>query len=111
MKSVVEIDCHLITDWESFHDVFMKNMGFPDFYGSNLNAWIDCMSSLADPEEGMTKVHCSKGSVVTLNLRNISNLKKHTPEIYDALIECTAFVNYRLIEVGGSAVLALAYEL
>ena len=110
MEGVIEIDCYLVTDWESFHDVFMENMGFPEFYGRNLNAWIDCMSSLADPEEAMTKVRCSKGSVVTLNLKNIGNLKENTPEIYDALIESTAFVNYRLIEVGEPAVLALAYE-
>ena len=111
MEGVIEIDCSLITDWESFHDVFMENMGFPDFYGRNLNAWIDCMSSLADPEEGLTKVHCSKGEVVTLNLKNASSLKKHTPEIYEALSECSAFVNYRQLEVGEPAVLALAYDL
>ena len=44
--AVLEVDCRQITDWDSFHDVFARACGFPDFYGRNLNAWIDCMTYL-----------------------------------------------------------------
>jgi hypothetical protein len=111
MEYIVEIDCEKIVNWESFHDEFFLKMGFPDFYGRNMNAWIDCMSSLSDPEDGMTTIHCSKGGVVTLALLNALQLKNNYPEIYEAIIECSAFVNYRLIKVGEPSVLALAYDI
>lgn len=111
MENIVAIDCQEIKDWESFHNVFSSTFGFPDFYGRNMDAWIDCMSSLSDPDEGMTKVCCKKGHVVTLDLKNIKDLKERDPEIYDSIIECVAFVNYRLIENGEAPVLALSYEI
>ncbi len=48
--AVVRLDCDRITDWESFHSLFAEVFGFPDFYGRNMNAWIDCMSYLDDSE-------------------------------------------------------------
>lgn len=110
MENIVEIDCSEIRDWESFHNVFSRSLGFPNFYGRNMDAWIDCMSSLSAPEDGMSKITCAKGAVVTLNLKSMKSLKQRCPEIHEALIECTAFVNYRLIEVGLPPVLALAYK-
>lgn len=110
MENIVEIDCSQISDRDSFHDLFSEKFGFPDFYGRNMDAWIDCMSSLSDPEDGMTKIHCTNGSVVTLYLRNMSVLKDNCPDIYAAILECSAFVNFRLIEVGEPPVLALAFE-
>ena len=74
-----------------------------------MNAWIDCMSSLADPDDGMTQIHCEKGKVITIELDNIQKFRSRCPEQYDAIIECTAFVNWRLIEAGQSPVLALSF--
>ena len=34
--------------------------------GTNMNAWIDRPISLDAPEDGMSKVHCEPGSLVTL---------------------------------------------
>ena len=48
--TVVRLDCDRITDWDSFHAVFAEVFGFPNFYGRNMNAWIDCMTYLDDPE-------------------------------------------------------------
>lgn len=50
-NTVIQIDTHLIKDWKSFHDVFSETFGFPKFYGRNIDAWNDCMSSLDAPEE------------------------------------------------------------
>lgn len=105
----VLIDTSKIKDWDSFHDVFVDSFGFPDFYGRNMNAWIDCMSSLDCPDDGMTSVHCSPGSVVTLELSDATDFASRCPELYEALVECSAFVNYRLVESGASPVLALSY--
>jgi len=51
---VVEIPTQKIENAESFHEVFAEVLGFPDFYGRNVDAWIDCMSSGDDPTSGMT---------------------------------------------------------
>ena len=109
MTKNVQIDASNIKDWDSFHDLFAEVFGFPDFYGRNMDAWNDCMTYLAVPEEGMTSVHVAPGDVIVLCISGVSDLKKRSPEIYDALIECSAFVNWRRIEKGEPAVLALSF--
>lgn len=111
LVSVVTVDCEGITDWESFHDVFAEAFGFPRFYGRNMNAWIDCMTSLDEPDHGLTAMHCAKGSVLTLKLENVESFRVRCPEIYDALIEDAAFVNWRRNEVGEPSVMALSFHL
>lgn len=39
----IKINSSDISDWDSFHNVFSKAFDFPDYYGRNMNAWIDCM--------------------------------------------------------------------
>ena len=84
-------------------------MGFPDFYGKNMNAWIDCMTSLDDPADGMTSIHAPQGGVLVLELSDATDLARRCPEIYDAIIECSSFVNHRKLAVGEPAVLALSF--
>jgi Barstar (barnase inhibitor) len=108
--TVVCIDCSRIRDWNSFHHEFAAAFGFPDFYGRNLNAWIDCMTYLDDPESGMTTIHTGKGHVVTLQLENTASFREQHPELYAAIIECSAFVNWRRLEVGDPSVLAISFR-
>ena len=105
----VKIDCNQIHDWDSFHDVFAEKFGFPDFYGRNMDAWIDCMSYLDDPESGMTKITCSKRDYIIIELENIQNFQKIYPEIYEAIIECSAFVNLRSLEANEHPLLMLSF--
>ena len=107
--SLTKIDCGNIKDWESFHDEFNRVFGFPHFYGRNMDAWIDGMSSLSEPDEELTQIHCEKGSVITIELKNVREFKSRCPEQYDAVTECTAFVNWRLIESGRQPVLSLSF--
>ena len=110
MHTVVEIDTSKIKDWESFHDVFSAAMGFPDFYGRNMDAWIDCMTSLDVPSDGMSKIHAPEGGVLVLALSDMGGLAQRCPKIYEALVECSAFVNYRRMEGGEEPpVLALSF--
>ena len=103
----ITIDTQRITDWDSFHSIFAEVFGFPDFYGRNMDAWIDCMTSLDVPEDGMTQVHVAPGDVVALHLHEIGSFAARCPEIYAAVIECSAFVNYRREDDG--PVLALCF--
>jgi len=109
VRETVSIDGAAIVDWATFHHVFAAALGFPASYGRNMDAWIDCMSYLGDIEEGMTQVHAPAGGVVTLVLGNARSFKARCPEQWAAMIECSAFVNWRLLERGKPAVLALAF--
>ena len=109
MHTVVKIDTGKIHDWDSFHNVFKESMGFPDFYGRNMDAWIDCMTFLDVPEDGMTSVHVPRDGILVLSLSDASGLASRCPEIYEAILECSAFVNHRRLEAGEAPVLALSF--
>ena len=106
----VDIDTAPIIDWASFHRVFAEAFGFPDFYGGNMDAWIDCLSALDVPEEGMTTVHAPEGGVVVLELSNTRDFSMRCAEIYLALIEGAALVNHRRLEMALPPVLCLSFQ-
>jgi hypothetical protein len=92
---LVRINARRIVDWDTFHNVFAEAFGFPDFYGRNMNAWIDCMSYPDEPEDSMTTVHGGPSDPVVLHVDDIDSL---SPVIYAALVECAGFVNFRNIK-------------
>jgi hypothetical protein len=105
--TVVTIPTSRITDWDSFHSVFHAAFGFPAFYGRNMNAWIDCMTYLDDSSSGMARVCVDPGQLVALRIDDAPDFQRRCPEQCQALIECTAFVNYRRIDQGGQPILTL----
>jgi len=105
----VTLDCGKISDWQSFHQEFAHAFGFPDFYGKNMNAWIDCLTYIDDPEARMTTIHCNPGSVMVIELLNVKPFKQRCPDQYDAIIEDAAFVNRRRLKVEHPAVLAISF--
>lgn len=109
MTKNVPIAASRITDWHLFHDTFAETFGFPSFYGRNMDAWNDCMACPDDSDAGMSSIHVAPGDVVVLCVSAVTDFRKRCPEIDDALIECSAFVNYRRIERDAPAVLALSF--
>lgn len=107
--AVVKLDARRITGWDTFHDVFAEAFGFPDFYGRNMDAWIDCMTYLDDPAAGMSSVHAVPGGVVVIELEHVSEFMIRCPDQYTAVVECAAFVNWRRIQTGYDPVLALSF--
>jgi RNAse (barnase) inhibitor barstar len=107
--AVLKVDCRHITDWDSFHDVFARALGFPDFYGRNMSAWIDCMTYLDDPEDAMTTVHVQPGEILTIHLEHSATFRN---DILEALVDCVEFVNFRRINHTSPepAILALRFE-
>jgi hypothetical protein len=81
---IVRIDAREISDFATFHTVFARTFAFPDFYGRNMDAWIDCMSNLDDSETGMTKVHGTPSDPVVLQIANIDDLPH---SVYQALVD------------------------
>ena len=106
---IVKIPVSEIRDWESFHTVFAKTLGFPSFYGRNMNAWVDCMDSIDCREDGMTSVHASEGGMLVMDLGICTDFAQRCPEQYEAILDSTGFVNHRRIDVGEKPVLALSF--
>ena len=109
LVSLARIDCANIKDWDSFHDEFNRVFEFPDFYGRNMDAWIDCMTSIDTPDDGLSGIHCERGGFLTIELDNVNTLNGDRSEYFEAITDCTAFVNWRRIENGGKPVLSLSY--
>jgi hypothetical protein len=107
---VVDVRVSEINDWESFHDTFAATLGFPEFYGRNMDAWIDCLTHCDGPDAGMTAVHARDGDVLTLQLDAGRAFAKRCPEQYKALIECAAFVNWRRVDIGERPILTLSFR-
>lgn len=110
IMKIIDIDTTKIIDRQSFHAYFKDTFGFPDFYGNNMDAWIDCMTYLDEPNSGMTsKVFVEKNNAVVINLLNVADFIKRVPTLYNGLVECSAFVNYRRIEIGDNPVIFLSF--
>ena|ERR1022692_1315335 len=105
----VNIDCAKIVDWPSFHSTFKEALGFPDFYGNNMSAWVDCMTCLDDPDAEMSRIHAPPKGVVVLELHNVKSFRSRCSEQYDAIVECSAFVNWLLLEKRDPPVLVLSF--
>jgi RNAse (barnase) inhibitor barstar len=104
---IIDVPMARIADWDTFHATFAEALGFPDFYGRNMAAWVDCLTY---EDDGMNAFPVEPGDVLTLQLTNCKDFRKRCPEIYDALIDSAAFVNWRRIEMGDRPILALSYH-
>jgi hypothetical protein len=106
---VVRIPVREITDWDTFHSVFAEALGFPDWYGRNMDAWIDCVGA-ADTGDGLIEVIAQPGDVLTLHIDGVDDFALRCPEQLDAIVECSAFVNWRRIEQGERPIIALSFH-
>ncbi|NNE00267.1 MAG: barnase inhibitor [Pirellulaceae bacterium] len=93
---VIKIETDVIANWDSFHDFFVRSFNFPDYYGRNMNAWIDCISDHTAP--------------FVLQLDNAASFRARCPEQYAAIVECSSFVNWRNVESGFEPLIYLAFS-
>lgn len=106
--ATVRMETEPVTDWQSFHENCREVFGFPDFYGMNMNAWIDCMSYL-DEDAAMTRFSLCPGEKLHIEITGTESFNSRLPEIFDSLVECTAFANQRYIADGKEPVLSLIF--
>jgi len=107
---IIRVETAEIYDWTSFHRVFAHALGFPAFYGGNMNAMIDCLGYMDDPSAGMTTVHVRSGDTLTIDLGSIASLKSICPEQFVAVQDACGFVNWRRVRGEMSAIVALSYS-
>lgn len=94
----IQTDGKLLADWGLFHDFFENTFCFPGYYGRNMNAWNDCMSD-----------YCYENGLVSLHINNASELKALNSEAFNALVECSAFINWRSTKEGGDPLVVLSF--
>jgi len=92
---VYRIQGNKIKNWKTFHSEFKKQMNFPDYYEENMDAWIDCVDELSDEP---TLIEITQGHL----------LKEQAPELLEAILECSAFVNFRKVEQGEQPTLMIS---
>jgi hypothetical protein len=97
-----------IHDEHSFHIECQRALGFPGFYGENMNAWIDCMSSLRSGD-GMVSVQLGSGELLELEIPDVEALRQRAPDIVDELVNCTAIVNKRFEAWGQAPAITLLF--
>ena len=103
-----EIDGADITSWEAFHTVSAKTLGFPNFYGRNMDAWIDCLTYLYEGD-GMSRFKLDQGEALTIRVSNARVWRQQAPETLDAFVDCTAFVNQRYVTTGRAPPVRLVF--
>lgn len=96
----IKVDFSKIKNWETFHEVFSEIMGFPDFYGKNNNAWIDCMSYIDDKEAGMSKIIVEPGESLDIVVLGTEKAIEMASEVFLGFMEIVSDVNQRFIESG-----------
>jgi hypothetical protein len=96
MKIPLKLDLTETSDLSDMHHRLAKVFGFPEFYGKNYPALVDCLSSLRYPEDGMTSVALASDSeVIELQVRGLASCNKDILSIFLSAIETA---NDRLIQ-------------
>ena len=86
-----------VRNWETFQSEFKREMNFPYYYGENINTWIDRVDELTNKP-------------TILQIDNEKYLKENEPELFNAILECGAFINYRKLKVGEKPNLIIATD-
>jgi hypothetical protein len=102
----VTLETREICDFASFHACCAKVFGFPNFYGANMNAWMDCLSYLPDGD-GMSSFRLSQNEHLFVHVPEFEAFSKRVPEVSNALLECTAAVNRRYVKANDAPRLVL----
>jgi RNAse (barnase) inhibitor barstar len=102
---IISIDCSKIKCWETFHELFSETLGFPDYYGRNLNALIDCLDD-SEQSTALAKIACNE--VFCLFLNEVKILKQHHLDMFIAILDCVMFVNWRAVQAGRAPKIMLA---
>jgi RNAse (barnase) inhibitor barstar len=105
----VRLDGREIIDWNAFHDACKRTFGFPEFYGRNMDAWIDCLSGLRD-DDGMSSFVLGPDEVLQIEVLHSDTLRARAPAILSALEDCTEHVNELCAEQGEKPVLNLVFR-
>lgn len=105
----IRLETTKIVDRSSFHEAFKELLGFPEWYGANMNAWIDCMSDLEDTKSSITQFKLRPGQTLIIEIVDTESFAKRIPDVFADFVVCTAAVNRRYLRWTGEPVVTLAF--
>jgi len=106
----VRLQTEHICDWPTFHQQFKEQFGFPDYYGSTMDAWVECMSHLTTPDSGRTSLVLDNGELLAIEIAGSESFYSRCGEQLAALVEYSAEVNRRYIESGNTSAIAFLFR-
>jgi hypothetical protein len=102
----VRLDAKQMGDWPAFHAECKRAFGFPDYYGNNLDAWVDCLSYLRD-DDGMTRFRLGPDETLRIDIVNAAALPA---DIAEELRFCVEAINDRYADYGEKPALELVFS-
>jgi len=109
---VITIESSDLVDSARFHSALARAFGFPDFYGNNVSALVDCLGDLDNPSTEMTKIHLLPGQTMVIRVTHLEDCDDRMDQIRPQLTQlndAVAFVNLRRLDEKRPPLLALAY--
>lgn len=73
-----------------------EKLGFPEFFGMNWDALIDCVSYMRQPEAAMSEVLLDEDEVLIINCKKLLQANFDTKEFLD-VVQC---INDRALSCG-----------
>ncbi|HEK0623177.1 TPA: barstar family protein [Proteus mirabilis] len=92
IEKSITLNFSSIKSIEELYDELALLFGFPDFFGKNADAVIDCMFGIRYPDEGMTKINVSGDGCLVLNMKNFYGAD---PKVKETIVAIVEFVNYK----------------
>lgn len=99
------IDFQSVSNRDLFHDFFKDTFGFPDFYGRNMHAWIDCMRSIRSPEDGLSKIHIGKDELLFFRFMNFFQFCRSETELAINIFSSIGVVNKHAVSNGDNPII------
>ncbi|MCI0570066.1 MAG: barstar family protein [Myxococcaceae bacterium] len=96
---VRRFDCALWTDEPAMHQALAQALGFPDYYGRNLNALNDCL-----PDVCGTESEC-----LALRFEHFDSFVRRHPDVAHAVLDVIETASRRCL-LWGARLLALAHS-
>jgi len=95
----VQIDTTKIIGRSTFHEHCRDVFGFPDFYGENMDAWIDCLSYLTE-SDNLSRFILQENEQLQIQVSQFESFNQRLPDLASSFLECVASVNMRYIAAG-----------
>lgn len=87
---VVALDAATWRGAADFHDAARRAFGFPDYYGANFAAWIDCLGDLDVPHDGG----------VAIQIRRFDSFVRADPRLAQMLLDSFESISRRFLVTG-----------
>ena len=96
--AVIRVPLDGVKDWTSAHAALAEALRFPPYYGSNGNAFIDCLTDITHGSDVPPLLRPDE--TLTIDLGVTRSHPEPFREVTDAVCAWVAFVNWRDMEKG-----------